>query len=64
LQSHFGLSLTDPEDVLELLDRYGAFGAELMVTEYDITVDDELLAGCYTRDFLTSVFSHEAVTGF
>ncbi|MBN2340015.1 MAG: endo-1,4-beta-xylanase [Deltaproteobacteria bacterium] len=65
LQSHFGLSLTGPEDVYALLDRYGtAYNKEIAITEYDINVDDENLAGCFTHDFLTAIFSHEKVHTF
>lgn len=63
LQGHFGTALTSPDDLVTLLDRYGAY-AELWVTEYDINVTDLLLAGDYTRDFLTVLYSHPAVGGF
>ena len=56
LQSHFGLALTGPEEVVRLLDRYGAtFDKDVAVTEYDINVNDENLAGCFTHDFMTAV---------
>jgi endo-1,4-beta-xylanase len=57
-QGHIGSSMTGPEDLKRLLDRYGKFGKDLMVTEYDITIDDEELAASYMRDFYTMLFSH------
>lgn len=63
MQGHFGNSLTGPEDLWALLERYGKFGKPLLVTEYDVVVDDETLAADYTRDFYTTLFSHPAVEG-
>jgi len=63
LQGHFGTSLTGADDILKLLDRYGRFGKMLWITEYDIVLDDEELAGRYTRDLYTLLFSHPAVAG-
>jgi len=63
LQGHFGTSLTSADDILKLLDRYGRFGKSIWVTEYDIVMDDEELAGRYTRDLYTLLFSHPAVAG-
>lgn len=62
LQGHFGSSLTGPEDLLALLDRYGRFGKDLAVTEFDVVLDDAELAGKYVRDFYTVLFSHPRVT--
>ncbi len=64
LQSHFENQLTGPERVWEILDRYAAFGKDLLITEFDIHTTDEQLQADYTRDFLTTVFSHPAVKGF
>jgi GH35 family endo-1,4-beta-xylanase len=63
LQGHFATALTSPDDLMALLDRFGAY-KELWVTEYDITITDFLLAGDYTRDFMTVLYSHPAVAGF
>lgn len=63
LQGHFGTSLTSPEDMLKILDRYGRFGKPIWITEYDIVMDDLELAGRFTRDFYTTLFSHPAVAG-
>lgn len=61
-QGHIGSSMTGPDDLLKLLDRYGKFGKEMMVTEYDITIDDEEIAAAYLRDFYTTMFSHPQMT--
>ncbi len=63
LQGHFGTSLTSPEDLLKVLDRYARFGKPLWITEYDVVMDDLDLAGSFTRDFYTALFSHPAVAG-
>jgi len=64
LQSHFDPNLTAPDRVLEVLDRFAAFGKDLEVTEFDINIADEKVQADYTRDFLTTCFSHLAIKGF
>ena len=64
LQGHFGASPTSMATVHRLLDRYAALGLSLRITEFDLNTADEALQADYTRDFLTMVFSHPAVTGF
>ena len=63
MQGHFGTSLTAPEDLLALLDRFAKFNKTIYITEYDIVLDDEQLAADYTRDFYTALMSHPAVGG-
>jgi endo-1,4-beta-xylanase len=63
LQGHFGTSLTGPEDMLKILDRFARFKKTLWITEYDVVIDDAELAGRFTRDFYTTLFSHPAVGG-
>jgi GH35 family endo-1,4-beta-xylanase len=63
LQGHFGDALTGPEDMLAILDRYARFGKTIYITEYDVVINDEELAGQFTRDFYTTLFSHPAVGG-
>jgi GH35 family endo-1,4-beta-xylanase len=63
MQGHFGNSLTGPEDMLKILDRFARFKKTIWVTEYDVVIDDPELAGAYTRDFYTTLFSHPAVGG-
>ena len=64
LQSHFDSNLTPPSRVLELIDQFAAFGKDLQVTEFDVSVADEQVQADYTRDFLTICFSHPAMKGF
>jgi GH35 family endo-1,4-beta-xylanase len=61
MQGHFGTSLTGPNDLMALLDRYGKFKKDIAVTEFDVEIDDEALAASYVRDFYTVLFSHPAV---
>jgi endo-1,4-beta-xylanase len=62
LQGHFNAdSLTGPEQLWEILDRYEALGLDMQVTEFDIDTDDEQLQADYTRDFLTAMFAHEGI---
>ena len=63
MQGHFGNSLTGPEDMLAILDRYAKFNKTIWITEFDIVMDDEQLAGNFTRDFYTTLFHHPAVGG-
>ncbi|MDZ7615693.1 MAG: endo-1,4-beta-xylanase [Patescibacteria group bacterium] len=60
-QCHFHEVLTDPQDVLNTLDRFGKFGLELQVAEFDVDTDNEDLQGRYLRDFFIAVFSHPSV---
>jgi GH35 family endo-1,4-beta-xylanase len=62
LQGHFGSSLTAPDDLMAILDRYAKFKKDIAVTEFDVVIDDEELAGKYVRDFYTVLLSHPAVT--
>ncbi len=63
IQGHFGTSLTSPEDMLAILDRYAKFGKQIWITEYDFEIKDEELTGKFTHDFYTAMFSHPAVGG-
>jgi GH35 family endo-1,4-beta-xylanase len=60
-QCHFADVLTDPERVLEILDRFAKFGLELQVAEFDVDTDNENLQAKYLRDFFIAVFSHPSV---
>jgi uncharacterized protein (TIGR03437 family) len=64
LQSHFDSNLTAPSRVLEVIDKFAAFGKDLQVTEFDVSIADEQVQADYTRDFLTVCFSHPAMKGF
>ncbi|MGL4941701.1 MAG: endo-1,4-beta-xylanase [Thermoguttaceae bacterium] len=61
LQSHFAEETTPPERMLEILDRFGKLGLPITITEHDIDNKDEALQADFTRDFLTTVFSHPSV---
>jgi GH35 family endo-1,4-beta-xylanase len=61
MQSHFGSTPTPPERMLAILDRYAALGLDISITEHDIDTQDEPLQADFTRDFLTTVFSHPSV---
>ena len=63
LQGHFGSTLTAPDRLMEILDRFAGFGKRIKITELDIVMTDEELRADYMRDFLTVMFSHEAVDG-
>ena len=62
-QSHFDSSLTGPEDMPTILDRYAKYGIPIWATEYDIEIDDEEMGGKFTHDFYTTLFSHPFVEG-
>ncbi len=64
MQGHFGLPLTPPEVIYEVLDQYAASGKMLSITEYDLEGVPEELAAEYMRDFLTISFSHPAMQSF
>lgn len=47
--------------MLAILDRFAALGLDISITEHDIDTQDEQLQADFTRDFLTTVFSHPSV---
>ncbi len=61
IQAHFSPQLTGPRQILQELDRWARLGLAIQITEFDVNVQDEQLQAQYTRDFMTSVFSHPAV---
>jgi endo-1,4-beta-xylanase len=63
MQAHFEGTLTSPEDMLTILDRYAKYGIPIWVTEYDVAIDDEEVSGRFTRDFYITLFSHPSVEG-
>lgn len=62
-QAHFGGNPPGPEALLAKLDRFATLGLPIQITEFDVDTADRELQVAYTRDFLTTVFSHPAVTG-
>lgn len=64
MQAHMFYPLTAPERVYAILDQFAVYDIPLRITEFDIAVWDEQLAGDYMRDFMTIVYSHPAVNSF
>ncbi|NLY89682.1 MAG: hypothetical protein GX085_08725 [Firmicutes bacterium] len=68
--SHFSTTtVTPPERIWEILDEFAKFGLPLVITEFDMDIDDRhpeevQLQADFTRDFLIAVFSHPAVDSF
>jgi endo-1,4-beta-xylanase len=62
---HFDrLSLTPPDELSGVFDRFAKLIPQLQVTELDVDVgDDEQLQADYLRDAMTVAFSHEACVG-
>ncbi len=63
MQGHFGSDLTPPVKMLAILDRFAKFGLPIQITEFDVQVPSETLQADFTRDFLTTMFSHPSVSG-
>jgi len=63
MQGRFASSLTPPQELIKLLDRFAKLERPIFVTEYEIVMADERLAADYTRDFYTTLFSHPKVQG-
>jgi GH35 family endo-1,4-beta-xylanase len=64
-QGHFDEStITGPEGIWDILDRFDTLGLDMQITEFDFDTDDEQLQAMYTRDFLTAVFAHEGIDDF
>jgi GH35 family endo-1,4-beta-xylanase len=62
IQAHFDNQFTGPVQILRELDRWAALGLDIQVTEFDLNTSDEKIQAQYTRDFMTAVFSHPAVS--
>ena len=63
MQGHFGGTLTSPENLLKIVDRYAKFGLPIYVTELDLNIPDEDLRAAYMRDFHIAMFSRPEVGG-
>ena len=63
MQGHFNEQLTPPPKLWEILNRFGALGLPIEITEHDINAWDEEVMADYTRDFMTAVFAHPATSG-
>lgn len=71
LQSHMDYPLTGPERIYSVLNEFAIYDKDIVITEYDLSLAyrnepdlGEGVAAAYTRDFLTTIFSHPDVTGF
>lgn len=64
MEGHYSHVLTPPDTLLKFLDRFGRFGLPIETTEFDINTTDEQVQADYTRDYMTTTFSHPAVSGF
>ena len=64
MQGHFGTTVTPPETVVRILDRFAKFGKPIQVTEFDLPIADEKGQAQIPRDFLTAIFSHPATDAF
>jgi endo-1,4-beta-xylanase len=60
-QGHFGGDLTPVSKLYEIVDRFAAYGKDIKITEHDINITQRDVQAEYTRDFMTMMFSHEAV---
>ena len=63
IQGHFGSAVTDPEKMLEILDRFGKFGKPIRITELDVNLLDPDLRASFLRDVMIVCFSHPSVDG-
>ncbi len=62
-EGHFAAALVGPVRMLELLDRFSAYGWPIEITQFDQSTDDEQLQADYLRDFYTAAFSHPGING-
>lgn len=64
-QAHFTEgTLTGPEQLWTVLDRFDQLGLKMQITEFDFGTSDEQLQADFTRDFLTAIFAHEGIDDF
>jgi GH35 family endo-1,4-beta-xylanase len=64
LQGHVGGTPWSIPAYLGVLDRFGALGKPIVITEYDTGIKDLELDAAFTRDFLTATFSHPSTDAF
>lgn len=64
IQGHWGHTLTSPQKMVEILDRFAGFGLPIQITEFDINIDDEEVQAKFTRDALITIFAHPATDAF
>ncbi len=65
IQGHFSpQSLTGPEQLWDIFDRFAALGLDMKITEFSFATADEQLQADYMRDFMTAVFAYEGIDAF
>ena len=64
IQCHIGSDLTSPQKVLEILNFYASLKKQISISEFTLEIDDAEVRKQYTKDFMTAVFSHPAVSEF
>ncbi len=63
-QGHVGSDLWSIPALLRALDKLGAHGLPVEITEYDTEIKDQQLDAQFLKDFMTAVFSHPSTNGF
>jgi GH35 family endo-1,4-beta-xylanase len=63
-QAHIGGVPPGIPLVLKRFDLFSALGFPMIISEFDISSDDQDFQARYLRDFLTAVFSHPGMVGF
>jgi endo-1,4-beta-xylanase len=63
IQGHFGAAVTNPQIMLDTLDRFAKFGKPIRITELDVNMLDPELQAKFLRDVFIVCFSHPAVDG-
>ncbi len=64
LQGHVGSSPWSIPALLQTLDKLGAHGLPVEITEYDTDIKDQELDAQFLKDFMTAVFSHPSTNAF
>ncbi len=64
LQGHIGSSPWSIPALLKALDKLGAHGLPVAITEYDTNIKDPEMDARFLKDFMTAVFSHPSVNSF
>lgn len=64
MQGHLAGDVTPPETLLAILDRFAKFNLPIRITEYSHLTPNQEEKDDYLRDFMTAIFSHQAVDGF
>lgn len=63
IQGHYDNNPTPPEILFQDIDRLAALGLPILISEHSINSTDEIFQADYTRDFVTTAFSHPEVVG-